>query len=196
MSDIQEAAEPPVDPFALIALDFINEHRRSIGQAPLDPVAAGWTHKDLVAEITRIRRLKGMTTNRASNQSEGELKTLRTMVKRLQKIKPAPKPVQVIERRFDKPPGADAALFENDDGFLILVQPGLPLPRLEERLIHEWAHLHDQCGKRPCGHNSNWGGNYADTYRLYHRTKNSRDQPAAKRARVADHVRLKRRLMR
>lgn len=39
------------------ALQTIQAHRRAIGQAPLDPAAAGWTEKDIVEEAARIREL-------------------------------------------------------------------------------------------------------------------------------------------
>lgn len=39
------------------ALDAIARHRRQIGVAPLDPVAAGWSEQDVIDEAERIRRL-------------------------------------------------------------------------------------------------------------------------------------------
>ena len=106
------------------------------------------------------------------SKAESKKKTLRTMIERLTELKPPPKRVRVVERPFDEPANADAALFEDDEHFLLLVQPGLPLPRLEERLVHEWAHIHDRCDKRPCGHRPSWGERYAEIYRGYFRSKN------------------------
>lgn len=39
------------------ALAVINRHRRSFGQRPLDPAAAGWTDEDVLLEAERIARL-------------------------------------------------------------------------------------------------------------------------------------------
>lgn len=39
------------------ALERINEHRRQIGQRPLDPAAAGWSDEDVLLEAERIVRL-------------------------------------------------------------------------------------------------------------------------------------------
>jgi hypothetical protein len=44
---------PPPSP-AATALAQINRHRRSIGQAPLDPVAADWSEQDILAEARRL----------------------------------------------------------------------------------------------------------------------------------------------
>ena len=38
-------------------IDFINRHRREIGQAPLDPAQAGWSLGDIGDEAARIRAL-------------------------------------------------------------------------------------------------------------------------------------------
>ena len=47
----------PGRPDVARALDTINRHRRAIGQAPLDPAAAGWDADDILAEADTIRRL-------------------------------------------------------------------------------------------------------------------------------------------
>lgn len=99
----------------------------------------------------------------------GDRKTLRGMLERLAAVKPLPKPLRVSVVAFEDPVG-DCALWETDDGFLLYVQPTLPLPVLEERLMHEWAHMLDRCRKRPCGHRRKWGHRYADVYRAYHST--------------------------
>lgn len=54
---VTAAAGARPDPFAIVALEEINKHRRAIGQRPLDPKAAGWTDQDLFAELKRIRSM-------------------------------------------------------------------------------------------------------------------------------------------
>lgn len=49
--------EAPVSPHKQAELDVINRHRKALGMAPLDPVAAGWQPEDVSAEAQRIRSL-------------------------------------------------------------------------------------------------------------------------------------------
>lgn len=42
------------------ALAAVNLHRRALGVSPLDPEAAGWMEKDVVAEWQRIQRLPNL----------------------------------------------------------------------------------------------------------------------------------------
>ncbi len=93
------------------------------------------------------------------------------MLERLAQVQPLPKRLHVAVVPFSEPVG-DCALWETDDGFLLYIQPRIAtnLPVLEERLIHEWAHMRDRCRKRPCGHRPKWGRRYADVYRSYHAT--------------------------
>lgn len=58
---IQEYLDiPEQPPEVTAALDAINAHRRSLGMSPLDPVSAGWTAEDVVAEAERIVRLPNL----------------------------------------------------------------------------------------------------------------------------------------
>lgn len=60
--ELTELGEQPLPATgARDALERINVHRRELGMGPLDPVEAGWTHQDILAESRRIARLPNPT---------------------------------------------------------------------------------------------------------------------------------------
>lgn len=55
--DVPRRVAQPRLPVSADALDAINRHRRAVGQAQLDPTAAGWSALDVELEAKRIAQL-------------------------------------------------------------------------------------------------------------------------------------------